>query len=114
MDWMLSALTRSGVVGLLKAALTLLMLAGCGLLPDDEAAWVLEDLAAEENHDRLRTPVLIDALPATIRADIEALNLANQDLARLRARHHRVGGCVDYAGTALRKGRGVPQGGEDD
>ncbi|HEC19974.1 MAG TPA: hypothetical protein ENI97_11605, partial [Gammaproteobacteria bacterium] len=58
MDWILSALARSGVVDLLKAALTLLMLAGCGSLPDDEAAWVLEDLAAEERPGRLkqRTP----------------------------------------------------------
>ena len=58
MDWILSVLTRSDVVGLLKAALILLMLAGCAIMPEDEAAWVLEDLAAEERPSRLkeRTP----------------------------------------------------------
>jgi len=39
-----------------------------------------------ENRDRLLTPTLINSLPATIRADMEALNLARQDLSRLRAR----------------------------
>jgi len=34
----------------------------------------------------LRTPALIDALPAAIRTEMEALNLANKDLSRLRAR----------------------------
>ena len=43
-------------------------------------------LALLENRDRLRTPALIDALPAAIRAEMEALNLANKDLSRLRAR----------------------------
>ena len=38
-----------------------------------------------ENRDRARTPALIDALPAAIRADIEALNLANRDLSGLQA-----------------------------
>ena len=44
--------------GLLKAALTLLMLAGCAPLPDDEAAWVLEDLAAREGESRLKQRTL--------------------------------------------------------
>ncbi len=39
-----------------------------------------------ENRDRLRTPTLINSLPVTIRADMEALNLARQDLSRLRAK----------------------------
>lgn len=43
-------------------------------------------LALLENRDQVRTPALIDGLPAAIRADIEALNLANKDLSRLRAR----------------------------
>jgi pimeloyl-ACP methyl ester carboxylesterase len=43
-------------------------------------------LALLENRDQMRTPALIDGLPAAIRADIEALNLANKDLSRLRAR----------------------------
>jgi len=43
-------------------------------------------LALLENRDRLRTPALIDALPAAIRTEMEALNLANKDLSRLRAR----------------------------
>ncbi len=42
-------------------------------------------LALLENRDRARTPALIDALPAAIRADMAALNLARQDLSRLRA-----------------------------
>jgi len=42
------------VVGLLKVALILLMLAGCVPLPDDEAAWVLEDLAAGAGPSRLK------------------------------------------------------------
>ncbi|MEA3276934.1 MAG: alpha/beta hydrolase, partial [Pseudomonadota bacterium] len=43
-------------------------------------------LALLENRDRVRAPALIDGLPAPIRADMEALNLANRDLSRLRAR----------------------------
>lgn len=43
-------------------------------------------LALLENRDQMRTPALIDALTVAIRADMEALNLANQDLSRLRAR----------------------------
>ena len=39
-----------------------------------------------DNSDQVRTPALIDALSVAIRADMEALNLANQDLSRLRAR----------------------------
>ena len=54
MDWILSVPGRAGVVGLLKATLILLMLAGCVPLPDDEAAWVLEDLAAGAGSSRLK------------------------------------------------------------
>jgi pimeloyl-ACP methyl ester carboxylesterase len=43
-------------------------------------------LALLENRDRIRAPALIDALPAAIRADMEALNLASRDLSRLQAR----------------------------
>lgn len=39
-----------------------------------------------ENRDPERTPFLIAKLPAAIGNDIEALNLANQDLSRLRAK----------------------------
>jgi pimeloyl-ACP methyl ester carboxylesterase len=39
-----------------------------------------------ENRDPERTPVLIAGLPAGIRAELDALNLANKDLSRLRAR----------------------------
>lgn len=39
-----------------------------------------------ENRDHTRTPALIDALPAAIRAELDALNLANKDLSRLQAR----------------------------
>ncbi|MEA3278342.1 MAG: alpha/beta hydrolase [Pseudomonadota bacterium] len=48
-------MTRSWLAALL---VTVLMLAGCAPLPDDEAAWVLGDLAAEEGPSRLkeRTP----------------------------------------------------------
>ena len=39
-----------------------------------------------ENRDRERTPELIAGLPAEIRAEIQALNLADKDLSRLQAR----------------------------
>ena len=38
-----------------------------------------------ENRDRERTPKLIAGLPAEIRAEMQALNLANKDLSRLQA-----------------------------
>ena len=38
-----------------------------------------------ENRNRERTPELIAALPAEIRAEMQALNLANKDLSRLHA-----------------------------
>ncbi len=55
MDWRTLAFTRSWLAGLI---MILLMLAGCAPLPDDEAAWVLEDLAAGAGESRLkqRTP----------------------------------------------------------
>jgi len=48
------------VLGIFKSALILLMLAACVPLPDDEAAWVLEDLAAKKGPSRLKelTPIL--------------------------------------------------------
>ena len=39
-----------------------------------------------ENRDRQRTPQLLAGLPAEIRAEMQALNLANKDLSRLQAR----------------------------
>lgn len=54
---------------------------GLNLTPEARAL-----IALLENRDRNRTPALIEALPAAIRADMEALNLANKDLSRLRAR----------------------------
>ena len=52
-----------------------------GLSPD--AAAVLELIS---NRDPERVPALIEALPASIRAEIEALSLADRDLGRLKAR----------------------------
>ncbi|MEN8213823.1 MAG: alpha/beta hydrolase [Pseudomonadota bacterium] len=43
-------------------------------------------LALLENSDKKRTPMLIDALPAAIRAHMDALNVANKNLSRLRAK----------------------------
>jgi dipeptidyl aminopeptidase/acylaminoacyl peptidase len=63
----------------------------------DRAA-ALDDLAAQlgpegrsvyalaTNRDRERFPVLLDALPAPMKRDFEALNLATKDLTRLAAR----------------------------
>ncbi len=51
MDWSPLAFTRSWAAGLL---ITLLMMTGCAPLPDDEAAWVLEDLATREGESRLK------------------------------------------------------------
>ncbi len=39
-----------------------------------------------ENRDPERTPALLAGLPAAIRAEVDALNLADKDLSRLRAR----------------------------
>ena len=43
-------------------------------------------LSLLDNSDPARTPALIARLPAAIRADIDALNLANKDLAALKAK----------------------------
>ncbi len=51
MDWSALAYARSWLAGLLVA---LSMSTGCAPLPDDEAAWVLEDLAAGEGESRLK------------------------------------------------------------
>ena len=55
MDWSPLVYTRSSMARLL---VSLLMLAGCATLPDDEAARVLEDLAVQNGESRLkeRTP----------------------------------------------------------
>jgi len=68
---------------------------GVNLMPEGRAL-----LALLENRDPLQTPALIDALPAAIRTDIGALNLAGRDLSRLRARlillHGTIDGMIPY------------------
>jgi len=49
--------------------------------PEGRALYSLLD-----NSDPARTPALLAGLPAAIRADIDALNLANKDLAALKAK----------------------------
>jgi pimeloyl-ACP methyl ester carboxylesterase len=51
MDWSPLSFTGLWVAGLLVA---MLIMTGCVPLPDDEAAWVLEDLAVREGDSRLK------------------------------------------------------------
>ncbi|UCH48885.1 MAG: alpha/beta hydrolase [Betaproteobacteria bacterium] len=69
-----------------------------------------------ENRDRDRTPELIAGLPAEIRAEMEALNLANKDLSRLQARlillHGRDDNIIPYT-ESVALAAAVPPGQSD-